>query len=67
LILKIERAVTIIAVAGPNMIRLASEMPKITETLPTFGNGTERLSAVKKRIPNKTIPKIEIFLYLRRM
>lgn len=63
--LKIEKTVTIIAVAGPNIIRLASNMPKITETLPTFGNGTERLSAVKKRIPNKTIPIKEIFLYLR--
>lgn len=63
--LKIEMAVTIIAVAGPNIIRLASDMPKITETLPTFGNGTERLSAVKKRIPNKITPKIETSLYLR--
>jgi len=65
--LKIEMAVTIIAVAGPNIIRLASDMPKITETLPTFGNGTERLSAVKKRTPNKTTPKTDIFLYLRRV
>ena len=63
--LKIEMAVTIIAVAGPNIIRLASDMPKITETLPTFGSGTARLSAAKKRIPNKITPKIETFLYLR--
>ena len=64
---KIEMAVTIIAVAGPNIIRLASNMPKFTETLPVFGSGAERLSAVKTRIPNKTIPITDIFLYLRRM
>ena len=65
--LRIEMAVTIIAVAGPNIIRLASDMPKFTETLPVFGSGAERLSAVKMRIPNKTTPKTDIFLYLRRV
>ena len=65
--LKIEIAVTIIAVAGPNIIRLASDMPKFTETLPVFGSGAERLSAVKMRTPNKTIPIKDIFLYLRRI
>ena len=65
--LKIEKTVTTIAVAGPNIIRLASNMPKLTETLPVFGNGAERLSAVKTRIPNKTTPKTDIFLYLRRV
>jgi len=42
-------------------------MPKFTETLPVFGSGAERLSAVKMRIPNKTTPKTDIFLYLRRV
>ncbi len=65
--LKIEIAVTIIAVAGPNIIRLASDIPKLTETLPAFGSGAERLSAVKMRIPNKIVPIKEIFLYLRRI
>ena len=65
--LKIEMAVTIIAVAGPNIIRLASDIPKLTETLPVFGSGAERLSAVKMRIPNKTMPITDIFPYLRRM
>ena len=64
--LKIEMTVTIIAVAGPNIIRLASNMPKITETLPIFGSGAERFSAVKTRKPNKTMPIKDIFLYLRR-
>ena len=65
--LKIEKTVTIIAVAGPNIIRLASNIPKLTETLPVFGSGAERLSEVKTRIPNKTIPMTDIFPYLRRM
>ena len=64
--LKIEIAVTIIAVAGPNIIRLASDMPKFTETLPVFGSGAERLSAVKMRTPNKTIPIKDAKLQLGR-
>jgi hypothetical protein len=54
-------------VAGPNIIRLASEIPKFTDTLPVFGSGAERLSEAKISAPNKTTPNIEIFLYLRSM
>ena len=60
-------AVTIIPVAGPKIIRLAREMPKLTETLPVFGSGADRLSAVNIKIPNTTTPKKEIFLYSRSM
>jgi len=60
-----EISVTIIAVAGPKMIRLARERPKLTDTLPVLGNGAERLSEVKIRMPKRTTPNKEIFLYLR--
>ena len=49
------------------MIKLASDIPKLTETLPVLGRGADKLSAVKIKIPNKITPKIEIFLYLKRM
>jgi hypothetical protein len=65
--LNIENAVTRIAVAGPNIIKLAKVIPKLTETLPVLGRGVFELSAAKDNIPNKTTPKIEIFLYLKRM
>jgi hypothetical protein len=47
-------------------MRHAREIPNITETLPVFGSGAERLSEVKKRMPKIRSPKKEIFLYLRR-
>jgi hypothetical protein len=57
--------VTRIAVAGPKIIRLAREMPKLTDTLPVFGSGAERLSEVNINTPNISTPNKEIFLYLR--
>ncbi len=49
---------------GPNIIRLASEIPKLTDTLPVFGKGAERLSEVKISNPKRIVPNKEIFLYL---
>ena len=66
-ILNIENAVTSIPVAGPNIIKLASDIPKLTETLPVLGRGADKLSAIKIKMPNKITPKIEILLYLKRM
>jgi hypothetical protein len=60
-----EVAVTIIPVAGPNIIRLAREMPKLTETLPVFGRGADKLSEMNIKAPNTTTPSNEIFLYSR--
>jgi hypothetical protein len=54
--------VTIIAVEGPNIMRLASEIPKFTETLPAFGSGADKLSAIKISDPNSTTPNKDIFL-----
>jgi hypothetical protein len=65
--LKIEISVTIRAVEGPNIIRLARDMPKLTDTLPVFGRGAERLSEVKISKPKRMVPSKEIFLYLRRI
>jgi len=53
--------VTIIAVEGPNNINDASEIPKLTDTKPVFGSGTEKLSAANIKMPNSTAPKTEIF------
>lgn len=58
-------SVTISAVEGPNIIRLARDMPKLTDTLPVFGRGAERLSDVKISKPKRTVPSKETFLYLR--
>ena len=66
-ILNIENTITSTAVAGPNMIKLAKIIPKLTETLPVFGRGVFKLSAAKAKMPNIITPKIEIFLYLKRM
>jgi hypothetical protein len=52
-------------VEGPNIIRLARDKPKLTDTLPVFGRGAERLSDVKISKPKRTVPSKEIFLYLR--
>lgn len=60
-----EIIVTITAVAGPKIIRLARERPKFTDTLPVFGRGAERLSEVKISNPKRTTPNNEIFLYLK--
>jgi len=60
-----EMSVTISAVEGPNIIRLARDMPKLTDTLPVFGRGAERLSDVKISKPKRIVPSKEIFLYLR--
>lgn len=65
--LKIEISVTISAVEGPNIIRLARDMPKLTDTLPVFGRGAERLSDIKISKPKRTAPNKEIFLYLIRI
>ena len=65
LMLKIEIAVTIIAVAGPKIIKLANEIAKFTATLPVFGSGADRLSAAKTNNPNSTTPGIDIPPYLR--
>lgn len=59
-----EISVTRIAVAGPKIIRLAREIPKLTDTLPVFGRGAERLSEVKISNPKRITPNKEIFLYL---
>ena len=58
-------SVTISAVDGPNIIRLAREIPKLTDTLPAFGRGAERLSEVKISRPKRMAPSKEIFLYLK--
>jgi len=60
-----EIRVTRIAVAGPKIIRLAREIPKLTDTLPVFGRGAERLSEVKISNPKRITPNKEIFLYLK--
>ena len=60
-----EIKVTIMAVDGPNNISEAREIPKLTETKPVFGSGTEKLSAANIKIPNSTAPKTEIFLNLK--
>jgi hypothetical protein len=52
--------VTIIAVEGPKRIRAASDIPKLTDTKPVLGSGTEKLSARKIRTPNRTTPTTEI-------
>ncbi len=54
--------VTIIAVEGPNIIRLARDMPKLTDTLPVFGRGAERLSAANISTPNNITPNKDISL-----
>ena len=59
--------VTINAVEGPNKIKLASDIPKFTETLPAFGSGAERLSAINTNMPNSTTPKTDTFPYLNSM
>ena len=63
--LNIDIAVTSMPVAGPKIIRLAREMPKLTETLPVFGSGADKLSAANINIPNIITPNKEIFLYSR--
>ena len=52
-------------VAGPNIIRLARDIPKLTETLPVLGRGADRLSEMNIKAPNTITPNKEIFLYLR--
>jgi len=56
LILKIEIKVTIIAVEGPNIIKLAKDIPKLTDTLPVFGRGADILSAANISTPNNITP-----------
>ena len=67
LMLKIENSVTISAVAGPKIIRLAREIPKLTDTLPVFGKGADRLSEVKISNPKRIVPNKETLPYLRRI
>jgi hypothetical protein len=65
--LKIENAVTKIAVDGPKSIRLAREIAGFTETLPVRGSDADRLSAVNASNPNSTTPTNDISLYLKRI
>ncbi len=53
------------AVEGPNYIKEASDIPKLTDTNPVFGSGIEKLSAANIKIPNNTTPKTDIFLNLK--
>ena len=57
-----EIKVTIIAVGGPNKTKLAREIPKFTDTLPVFGSGADKLSAINISDPNSTTPNKDIFL-----
>ena len=52
--------VTMIAVDGPNIIRHASDIPKLTDTLPVFGRGADRLSAVNISTPNNIMPNMDM-------
>jgi len=62
--LKIENAVTKIAVDGPKSIRLANEIAGFTDTLPVLGSDAERLSAENASNPNSNTPTNDIALYL---